>query len=249
MREKVDAAPHVIRRDSEQLQGAQQLLEWPVVVGVRFLFSQQPLQALGGVLERLRKCVEEALGRRFSQTAEQSPTIAKLRCRPDCAEVLREGPQASAWFAHHDHEGRLTGFEMRGPDYRGFSAGGDKTLFRLPGRYKPGFHRPSRLVVAEAPIDAMSVATIEDLRGDSLYLAVGGGMGPETLRTLSLLLNDLDNQPGATLVAATDADRAGDNYAVRLEQMSRDAGLPFERLRPPVEGEDWNGMLGQGRGP
>ena len=165
------------------------------------------------------------------------------------AGVLREGPHASAWFAHHGHEGRLTGFEMRGPDYRGFSTGGDKTLFRLPGRCEPGFHRQSRLVVAEAPIDAMSVAALENLRGDSLYLAVGGGMGPETLRSLNLLLHDLAAEPGATLAAATDADRAGDNYAVRLEQMSRDAGLQFERLRPPVEGEDWNEMLGQEKVP
>ena len=36
------------------------------------------------------------------------------------AGMLREGPCASAWFAHRDHEGRLTGIEMRGPGYRGF---------------------------------------------------------------------------------------------------------------------------------
>ena len=174
----------------------------------------------------------------------QAVVVAAIR-----AGVLREGPHASAWFAHHDHQGRLTGFEMRGPDYRGFSAGGGKTLFRLPGRHESGSHRQSRLVVAEAPIDAMSVAALEDLRGDSFYLAVGGGMGPETLRTLDLLLHESATEPGATLVAATDADRAGDNYAVRLEQMSRDAGLKFERLRPPVEEGDWNEMLGQGRGP
>ncbi len=106
----------------------------------------------------------------------------------------------------------------------------------------------SRLVVTEAPIDAMSVAALEDLRPDSLYVAVGGGMGPETLRCLDLLLRDLATIPGATLVAATDADRAGDNYAVRLEDMGRAAGVRCERLRPPVDGEDWNGMLGKGRG-
>ncbi len=98
------------------------------------------------------------------------------------AGVLREGPYASAWFAHTDHDGRLTGFEMRGPDYRGFSTGGDKTLFRLPGRVPTSSAPMSRLVVAEAPIDAMSVAAIERLRADTLYVAVTGGMGPETLK-------------------------------------------------------------------
>ena len=38
--------------------------------------------------------------------------------------VLREGPSSSIWFAHLNEEGRLSGFEMRGPDYRGFSTGG-----------------------------------------------------------------------------------------------------------------------------
>ena len=42
------------------------------------------------------------------------------------ADALREGPYASAWFAHRDGAGTLTGIEMRGPTYRGFSTDGDK---------------------------------------------------------------------------------------------------------------------------
>ncbi len=163
------------------------------------------------------------------------------------AGVLREGPYASAWFAHHDHDGRLTGFEMRGPDYRGFSTGGDKTLFRLPGRVADELGAMSRLVVAEAPIDAMSVAAIERLRADTLYVAVTGGMGPETLKALDLQLRVNAPLSGAVLVAATDADHAGDGYAARLQGMAEAAGVRFERLRPPVEGEDWNDRLRQGR--
>ena len=53
------------------------------------------------------------------------------------ADVVREGPQGSAWFAHRDAAGCLTGIEMRGPDYHNFSAGGAKTLFRLPGGSGP----------------------------------------------------------------------------------------------------------------
>ncbi len=163
------------------------------------------------------------------------------------AGMLREGPYASAWFAHHDHDGRLTGFEMRGPDYRGFSTGGDKTLFRLPGRVPTSSVPMSRLVVAEAPIDAISVATIERLRADTLYEVVTGGMGPETLKALDLQLRVIAPLSGAVLVAATDADHAGDGYAARLEGMADAAGVRFERLRPLVEGEDWNDRLRQGR--
>ncbi len=102
-------------------------------------------------------------------------------------------------------------------------------------------------MVAEAPIDAMSVAAIERLRADTLYVAVTGGMGPETLKALDLQLRVNAPLSGAVLVAATDADHAGDGYAARLEGMAEVAGVRFERLRPPVEGEDWNDRLRQGR--
>ena len=162
------------------------------------------------------------------------------------AGVLREGPSASAWFAHHDHTGRLTGIEMRGPDFRGFSPGGDKSLFRLPGRPANSEMPVSRLVAAEAPIDVLSLAAIEGSRAESLYVATAGGMGPETIRALELQLHDLALLPGAVLVAATDADRAGDSYADRLKAMAETAGVHFERLRPTEK--DWNEALKQGRG-
>lgn len=50
------------------------------------------------------------------------------------ADALREGPYASAWFAHRDHEATLTGIEMRGPDYRGFSPGGEQDLVPTAGQ-------------------------------------------------------------------------------------------------------------------
>jgi Protein of unknown function (DUF3991) len=93
------------------------------------------------------------------------------------ADAVREGPRGSTWFAHRDGAGRLTGIEMRGSDYRNFSAGGDKTLFRLPGGPGP----LTRVAVCEAAIDALSLAAIERLRRDTLYAATAGGMGPGAL--------------------------------------------------------------------
>ena len=161
------------------------------------------------------------------------------------ADVLREGPHASAWFAHRNHAGRLTGIEMRGPSFRGFSPGGDKSLFRLHGNPSTASVAAARLVVAEAPIDALSLAAIEQLRADSLYVATAGGMGPETIRAVEQLLGTLAATPGTVLVAATDADRAGDGYADRLRAMARTAGVDFERLWPSAK--DWNDEL-KGRG-
>ena len=157
--------------------------------------------------------------------------------------MLREGPQASAWFAHRDHAGRLTGIEIRGPEYRGFSSGGDKTLFRLPGAV-PGSRPPvTRLAVTEAPIDAMSLAAIERLRGDTLYLGTAGGMGPHTLEALEQRLQSLAGVPAARAVAAFDADPQGERYAGFLAETAARAGVAAERLTPPDGWNDWNQTL------
>ena len=155
-------------------------------------------------------------------------------------DVIREGPRGSAWFAHTDHQGRLTGIEMRGPSWRGFSANGDKALFRLTGG---GSTAPGRLAVVEAPIDALSLAVLEGPRADTLYLATAGGMGPETIKALEALLAERAGRPDARLVAATDADRAGGRYAELLQALATAAGIEAARLRPPAVAGDWNELL------
>ena len=70
--------------------------------------------------------------------------------------------------------------DIRGPAYKGSLTGGAKSLFRLP----PEGPALPRLVVAEASIDALSVAAIENVRADTLYAATGGGMGPGTIAAL-----------------------------------------------------------------
>ncbi|AFL55226.1 hypothetical protein ABIE78_000157 [Sinorhizobium fredii] len=78
---------------------------------------------------------------------------------------LREGPYGSMWAAHTDNAGAVTGWEARGPEYRGFASGGTKGLFRL------GPDTALRLAVTEAAIDAMSLAAIEGLRDGTVYLS------------------------------------------------------------------------------
>ena len=166
-------------------------------------------------------------------------------------DVIRAGPCGSAWLAHTDHQGRLTGIEMRGPSWRGFSADGDKSLFRLAGG---GSTVPGRLAVVEAPIDALSLAVLEGPRADTLYLATAGGMGPETNKALAALLAEHVGRLDARLVAATDADQAGDRHADLLHALAAAAGVQEVRLRPPAAAGDWNevfvapGRVGEGIG-
>jgi hypothetical protein len=81
------------------------------------------------------------------------------------ASVLREGPVGSAWFAHFDRAGAVAHVGVRGPTYKGSLMGGAKSLFRLSLKGPP----LPRLVLTEAAIDALSIATLESLRRDTLY--------------------------------------------------------------------------------
>ena len=125
------------------------------------------------------------------------------------ADVLREGPYGSAWFAHRDDSGNVTHVEIRGPTYKGSLKGGTKTLFRFHGGSSP----PARFVLAEAPIDALSLAAIEGLRRDTLYAATGGGMGTPTIEAITHILSQMAAIPGAVFCSAADANAAGDRYA------------------------------------
>lgn len=144
---------------------------------------------------------------------------------------LREGPHGSMWAAHADANGLVTGWEERGPEWRGFSSGGTKVLFRL------GASDGLRLCVTEAAIDAMSLAAFEGLREGSLYLSTGGGWSPTTEAALRLLAV----RPGAQLVGATDANAQGEAFASRVRAIAEEADCDWLRLAPPVE--DWNDAL------
>jgi hypothetical protein len=81
---------------------------------------------------------------------------------------------------HLDSNAAVSHVDVRGPTYKGSLTGGAKSLFRLP----PSDELLPRLVLAEAAIDALSVAAIESLRADTLYAAAGGGMGSGTIAVL-----------------------------------------------------------------
>lgn len=159
------------------------------------------------------------------------------------ADVLREGIYGTIWGAHRTEHGDTTGWEMRGPKFKGFSKGGDKAVFTL------GDRDANRIVVTEAMIDALSIAAIERWHrresgsGPVLWISTGGGFGPNTERTLGTLLRQ-----GVHLVAATDRGIGGDRLAERLERLAQAAGARFSRLLPPVAA-DWNDELRARRQP
>ncbi|MCB8882945.1 DUF3991 and TOPRIM domain-containing protein [Acidisoma cellulosilytica] len=157
-------------------------------------------------------------------------------------DIIRDGAYSSAWFAHRERA-EVTHVEIRGPDFKGSLTGGRKKLFR----FQFGAAPITRLVIAEAPIDALSVAALEGKRTDSFYVATGGGMGPGTLAALEAICADLSQRPGSIVESAADANRAGDRFAERHAGIAQAAGVAFRRLRPPDD-LDWNDVLKRGRG-
>ena len=157
------------------------------------------------------------------------------------ADVLRAGYYGSSWFAHHDEAGRVSHVEVRGPSFRSSLKGGTKVLFRLKG----GAGALARFILAEAPIDALSLAAIEGMRADTLYAATGGGMGPATFLAIEHILAGMAGTANAIFYSAADANPAGDRYAATHEEIAAKAGIAFERLRPPIEEGDWNDILQQ----
>lgn len=144
---------------------------------------------------------------------------------------LREGPYGSMWAAHAGADGTITGWEERGPTWRGFSTGGAKVLFRL------GEPDATRLCVTEAAIDAMSLAAFEGLREGTLYLSTGGGWSPAT----EAAMRTLAGREGAKIFAATDANGQGEVFAARLRDIAERIGCDWMRMKPPAE--DWNEAL------
>ncbi|MHC2395181.1 hypothetical protein ACVMFA_006083 [Bradyrhizobium liaoningense] len=141
---------------------------------------------------------------------------------------LRDGPQGSMWAAHRDSAGAITGWEERGPVWRGFATDGAKELFRFgPAEFE-------RICITEAAIDAMSLAAIEDLRSDTLYVSTGGDWSPATDEAI----RGLAKRANVHLVAATDNNRQGDIYADRVRAIAADASARYARLRPCAG--DWN---------
>lgn len=111
---------------------------------------------------------------------------------------------------------------------RGFATGGAKELFRL------GPSAAARVCITEAAIDAMSLAAIEVLRPDTLYVSTGGGWSPASERAIRRLAERRD----ACVVAATDNNRQGDVYADRIRAIAADTGAGYARSRPRAG--DWN---------
>lgn len=162
---------------------------------------------------------------------------------------LREGRYGNPWFAHRRGVGgEVVGFEVRGPRYRGFAAGGEKALFLHAA--PPDRRRAvavAAVAVCEGAIDALSLAALEGTRPDTLYAATTGGMGLGTTAALATLLLRLrDGGVAPVLRVGTDNDGPGERLAARLVAFAGTEGGLWRREVPPAGFKDWNDALRAG---
>lgn len=147
-----------------------------------------------------------------------------------------DGKHRNVAFRHDDAQG-VTGWEMKNKGFTGFAVGGGKALFVCQvGETGP----PSRIVICESAIDAMSYCQLSKKPG--LYVSFAGGLSEEQKTMLRKLLT---GNPQARVIAATDADRDGEKYALFVHSIREDAirARPEVRRQPGVMYKDWNDVL------
>jgi len=187
------------------------------------------LKVPGTIAERWGNRLKPRSGSRaWRYLTDERGLPAEIVKQAVACDLLREGPKGSMWAAHGHSARALTGWEERGPAWRGFASDGAKELFRF------GPAGSERICITEAAIDAMSLAAIEVRRPDTLYVSTGGGWSPATEEAI----RSLAKRANGRLVAATDNNRQGDVYADRVRAIAADASAQYARLRPCAG--DWN---------
>jgi hypothetical protein len=178
-----------------------------------------------------------------ARLADRSAYLASRGLSPETvssarfAGTWRIGPRDNILFAHRDELGVLTGFEVKNRGFTGFSTGGTRTIWQscaLP--------TDRTLVLTESAIDALSYSALHpDERNTQRYASTGGAPSAHQLAVLDRVFARL---PAAcTVVAAVDADAAGDRFAEQYAELAaRHPHLPFRRDSPRGE-KDWNDVL------
>lgn len=145
---------------------------------------------------------------------------------------IRIDHRANLIFRHDDQQGDLCGFEKKNQGYTGFAEGGEKGLW---GSHD--FPDDTRIVFAESAIDALSYAQLFP-DPSARYRSFGGGLNPKQPELIAAHIRIL--LVGAEVVAAVDADTAGDDFATIIARQC--SPMYLFRRHSPVEG-DWNDVL------
>lgn len=144
---------------------------------------------------------------------------------------LKIDSRGNVLFAHLNAEGCLCGFEKKNQGFTGFAAGGEKGL-----GVSNDFDGDTVIVFAESFIDTLSYAALFP-HETTRYRSFGGGLSPKQPEIIRAHILALPR--GSEVVAATDGDDAGKQFAERIAALSD--GYAFREHRPALG--DWNDVL------
>lgn len=161
-------------------------------------------------------------------------------------ETLRAARFAGCWgidgrgnalFVHTTEAGEVTGFEVKGRGFTGFSPGGTKSVWQSTGR-------PSdrALVVTESAIDALSYFQLHPEQASfARFASTAGTPSKHQLELMDRVFGQLPE--ASTVVAAVDADPAGDKLASRIQEIASGHSAIAFRRHSPLPAKDWNDVL------
>lgn len=136
---------------------------------------------------------------------------------------------ASCVFAHRARDGVVRGCSIRSTAGSFKQSIGDK----ISSWFSVGspLNSASTIAVAESPIDALSLAEIDQFSPGKAYVSTSGQLRPDPLFAFE-----------KPLELGQDSDDAGDAMAAEFEAFALRAGIRTTRRRPP-DAKDWNELL------
>lgn len=170
---------------------------------------------------------------------------AYLKSRGITQEVLKSFRFAGRVFQDkyqnavfpHFKNGQACGLELKGKNISLFVRGSEKTLWRSNLK-----KHDDCLVIAEAPIDAMSYQILHNLN-TTFYVATSGGFSKNQSDMIKDFVENFNQFKKITI--ATDNNAGGEQIAGRLYRIIKGAEFKgcLKRHSPRQNGQDWNDVL------
>ena len=157
--------------------------------------------------------------------------------------IFHDTQNGNAIFPHYgspdgSRDRCLTGYVIKNGGMTMFSKGGKKGLW--PSN---AFDRDTKLVIAEAAIDALSYSVLHCDLAKTRFVSTGGQLNPDQPM---LLQSAISNLPAGEVVLAFDNDEGGEQLTEKLTCIFDDVNRSDLELRsdvPPSRGGDWNAVL------
>ncbi len=147
--------------------------------------------------------------------------------------LWRVDKRGNVVFPHYRNNA-LTGCEIKGRRFTGFTKSGQKSLWQ-----STNILQTQKIVICESAIDCMSHAQMfsDPTTG---YISIGGGLSMAQLTQLQKGLQ-WASEKGCTIVIATDNDQGGEQLADKIQSLHPD----IKMIREKSIEKDWNKQLEQ----